>query len=286
MTALSETRSAFHERICEKLLCFSTTEKGRNATNADADNNASKVVGNELAEILGATDGKRLAAQTAGNLFEDLTAEFVREIFVQLPTILPGRWNIEREKSRSPLVIARYSQYEHLSEVYEASKDNPELASVLGRDYSVASDVVVFRERLADEVLNESGEIVGEENLGSDHLRQSSGKAPYLHASISCKWTMRSDRAQNTRTEALDLIRKRKGRVPHIVAVTAEPLPSRLSSLCLGTGDLDCVYHVALPELRQAVVKLDQSEALELLDLMVEGKRLKDIADLPLDLVL
>lgn len=34
---------------------------------------------------------------------------------------------------------------------------------------------------------------------------------PYDHASISAKFTMRSDRAQNSRTEALNLIRNRKG---------------------------------------------------------------------------
>ncbi|MBO9364254.1 MAG: restriction endonuclease, partial [Roseiflexus sp.] len=63
-----------------------------------------------------------------------------------------------------------------------------------------------------------------------------------LHASISRKWTIRSDRSQNIRTEAMNLIRNRKGHTPHIVAVTAEPLPTRIASLALGTGDLDCVY--------------------------------------------
>ncbi len=286
MTKLSETRTNYHRRLCEKLLVFVTTEKGRNATNADADNSASKEVANILAEELGAADGKRLPAQTAGNEFEDLTADFVRNSFDQTPQLLVGDWEVEREKSRSPMVIARYSQYAHLAEVYEATKDNPGLAAVLGRDYSVASDVVVFRSRLEDEFINQHSNFIDQSQVGADHLRSRSGKAPYLHASISCKWTMRSDRAQNTRTEALDLIRKRKGRVPHIVCITGEPLPSRLSSLCLGTGDLDCVYHVALPELRSAVTQLGQSEASELLELMIEGGRLKDIADLPLDLVL
>ena len=45
-------------------------------------------------------------------------------------------------------------------------------------------------------------------------------------------------RSQNTRTEDLNLIRNRKGRLPHVVAVTAEPLPMRIASLALGTGDL------------------------------------------------
>jgi hypothetical protein len=112
---------------------------------------------------------------------------------------------------------------------------------------------------------------------------------PILHASISTKWTMRSDRAQNTRTEALNLIRNRKGRLPHVMAVTAEPLPSRLASIATGTGDVDCVYHVALYELVQAVEaeKGKNGEKMkQKLAVMIEGKRLKDISDLPLDLMM
>lgn len=98
---------------------------------------------------------------------------------------------------------------------------------------------------------------------------------------------MRSDRAQNSRTEALNLIRNRKGHLPHIMVVTGEPLPSRLASLALGTGDLDCVYHFALYELMDAVKeygKQGREDIIETLENLVEGKRLKDISDLPLDL--
>lgn len=105
-----------------------------------------------------------------------------------------------------------------------------------------------------------------------------------IHASVSCKWTLRSDRAQNARSEALNLIRNRKGRVPHIVSITAEPLPGRIASLALGTSDLDCVYHFALPELIRVVTKEAYPDAYEMLRTLVEGKRLRDIADLPLDM--
>jgi hypothetical protein len=105
-----------------------------------------------------------------------------------------------------------------------------------------------------------------------------------LHASVSCKWTIRSDRAQNTRTEALNMMRNRKGHLPHIVVVTGEPLPSRIASIALGTGDIDCVYHFALPELIATVDELDIPDSQEMVRIMVEGKRLKDISDLPLDL--
>lgn len=135
--------------------------------------------------------------------------------------------------------------------------------------------------------------LVTEETPGSVRLtnianrsRTANKAQPFLHASISCKLTMRSDRAQNSRAEALNLIRNRKGRVPHIAVVTAEPLPSRLSSLALGTGDLDCVYHAALPELIAAVNSVGSDDSRESLRIMVDGKRLRDISDLPLDLAI
>ena len=95
---------------------------------------------------------------------------------------------------------------------------------------------------------------------------------------------MRSDRSQNSRTEALNLIRNRKGGLPHIVTVMAEPMPSRISSVALGTGDIDCTYHFALYELQRAVAEVGSQDAQEMLHIMVEGGRLKDISDLPLDL--
>jgi hypothetical protein len=66
--------------------------------------------------------------------------------------------------------------------------------------------------------------------------------------------------------------------------VTAEPLPTRIAAIALGTGDLDCVYHFALPELKQALLELDNEDQLDMLNLMVDGMRLRDISDLPFDL--
>lgn len=58
----------------------------------------------------------------------------------------------------------------------------------------------------------------------------------------------------------------------------------RLASMALGTGDIDCVYHFAIYELQAALKELGPNDASDLLSVMVEGKRLKDISDLPLDL--
>ena len=106
---------------------------------------------------------------------------------------------------------------------------------------------------------------------------------PILHTSVSCKWTIRSDRAHNTKTETLNLIRHRKGKTPHIVAVVAESLPTRIASIALGTGDIDCVYHFALAELDRAVQHCDFEAQMDMLATLIQGRRLRDISDLPFE---
>lgn len=82
----------------------------------------------------------------------------------------------------------------------------------------------------------------------------------------------------------MNLIRNRKGHLPYIVVVTGGALPSRLASLSLGTGNIDCVYHFVLYELVNTVEELKDENAMKMLNLLISGKRLKDISDLPLDL--
>ncbi|EMU6176122.1 restriction endonuclease, partial [Escherichia coli] len=118
-------------------------------------------------------------------------------------------------------------------------------AAALGSDYTISPDIIVEREPECDQVINSPELLVDDSVTRMSALRSSNGGKPILHASISCKWTIRSDRAQNARSEALNLIRNRKGNLPHVMVVTAEPTPSRLASIALGTGDIDCVYHFA-----------------------------------------
>lgn len=154
-------------------------------------------------------------------------------------------------------------------------------------DYMVAPDIVIARGLCEDAEINAPAPFVDAQTCLKTDIRKSNGGQPLMHASVSAKWTMRSDRAQNSRTEALNLIRNRKGHLPHIVVVTGEPLPSRLASLALGTGDIDCVYHFALYELLEAVREFSKDgreDIVEQLESLIDGKRLKDISDLPLDL--
>lgn len=278
----SQARKDFHASLLKTTL----TINDRNIpSNADGSNRSSIAIARGIAEILKAeTIAERLAGQTSGNQFEGICANFVKETFVDLGHLRPGRWDIHQVSGRNRLEIARYEQYAHLVALDRASRSDPELAAALGSDYTITPDIVVVRELESDRAINEYCDLVDGSVSTLASLRESNGGYPLLHASISCKWTIRSDRAQNARSEALNLMRNRKGKLPNIMVVTAEPTPSRLASIALGTGDIDCVYHFALYELQETLRELDMYDALDMLAVMVDGKRLKDISDLPLDL--
>jgi hypothetical protein len=104
-------------------------------------------------------------------------------------------------------------------------------------------------------------------------VKTASGLPP-LHAAISCKGTIRSDRVQNIRHECLQMIRHRRGRQPHLVTVTAEPLPSRLASIARGTGEVDAVYHVAFDAVNASVTENANAEQQEAWREVVGQRRL------------
>ncbi len=285
---IAEERCKYHNRLLnEGVLSVSSANI---PSNADKDSKLSVSIALGIIELLKSeqhhhvSTGQKIKGQTSGALFEQLTMEFIKETFPKLSNLRPGEWEIKKLGNRNQIKTSQFAQYEHLAYLNELSKVNSELSAALGNDYMVAPDVVIYRQLCDDSVINSDGEVVDQNVCTYADLRKRNGGKPILHASISAKFTMRSDRAQNSRTEALNLIRNRKGRLPHIVVVTAEPLPSRLASLALGTGDIDCVYHFALYELIQAVDVVGNDDSKELMKTLVNGKRLKDISDLPLDL--
>jgi len=281
---LARERAAFHAALLrDGILAVDATGV---ASNADKGSTASKAYAAHIAASLRAEVGSpKLAGQTAGGGFEQACSDFLGATFPALGHLRPGSWHISKVGGRGEASgVARFEQYAHLVELTEAVRRNPSLQAVLGNGYAIAPDVVVYRDPVSDDEINAPAEIVDGTTAIHASLRSAVQQSPILHAVVSCKWTLRSDRAQNARSEALNLIRNRKGRLPHIAVVTGEPTPTRISSLALGTGDIDCVYHFALPELVRAVGERGADDARELLDMMIEGKRLKDISDLPLDL--
>ncbi len=281
---LARARREFHANLLLSGV-LSINEAGV-ASNADKSQASSRFYAREIAEALKVeTLRERLAGQTSGDGFENAVRTFVAETFPRFHNLRPGHWEVRKVGGRGKSSQASaYEPYTHLDELSAAVEANPQLQAVLGNGYAIAPDVVVSRTPEPDGYINQDEFLVDDTVAERAVIRSRNQQSQILHAVISCKWTLRSDRAQNARSEALNLIRNRKGRLPHIVVVTGEPTPSRLASLALGTGDVDAVYHFALPELLAAVKKMGHPDALQMIEMMVEGKRLKDIADLPLDL--
>lgn len=243
---LSEHREEYHRQICESIVRTKTGRKGAYPNFADGSNSSSIQIATAIIDRLGHPIGSgTVKEQTAGGLFELVTERFVARTFELLKHLRPGKWSYGVKH-----VISDFDQFEHLATIEGIIKRRKELATALGSDYIVKPDIVVARWPVSDDELNQGKVGLDESSrvasLAPLRERNQHVVRPILHASISCKWTIRSDRSQNTRTEALNLIRNRKGPLPHIAAVTAEPLPTRLAALALGTGDLDCVYHFAL----------------------------------------
>jgi hypothetical protein len=298
---LEEFRHEYHKQMCEKIIRNRIINGNEIPDFADKDSRDSVRVAQGIVKRLGwpikTTSKKKLeeeddeerlerketSGQARGGNFEKITKSFIESTFTLLSHLRPGRWMYTTKAK-----ISDFEQYEHLARFTEKIDQYPELISLLGTDYIVLPDIVVARYPVDDAEIN-SNEIIlpGSPNLASLTPFRSGNyphPRPFLHASISCKWTLRSDRAQNARTEALNLIRNRKGNLPHVVAVTGEPLLSRLASLVYGAGDLDCVYHFALREFRETLVEIGDKDDINFMERMIDGKTLRDISDLPFDL--
>ncbi len=282
---IGELREGYHSDLCEQILGY------RNGvlSNADRGSKTSTVIAEEMFGQMDMSPcANPPAEQTIGSKFANITMEFLDRSFQILGHLRPGPWEFSASQRKPG--IARFDQYDHLSLLENLIADMREksVAAAIQGDYLVKPDITISRRPLDDELINSDSVVIAHNSEVAEltPMRTANGPKPTLHASVSCKWTMRSDRAQNSRTEALNLIRNRKGKTPYIVAVTAEPMPTRLASLALGTGDIDCVYHVALVELTSAVEAIQNQDQAEVLDTLVEGKRLRDISDLPFDLTL
>lgn len=277
-------RKKYHQSLLDEGVL--TIDKNGVPSNADKSSKLSVEIASHIANRLMAETQEKTVGQTSGAKFEQVNMEFLANTFPLLQNLRPGKWHITKLGNRNAIKTSSFAQYEHLDYLNRLTAYDRKLAASMGNDYMVAPDVVVYRETVDDAEISESMIFVDDTVCTMSDLRKKNGGLPILHASVSAKWTMRSDRAQNSRTEALNLIRNRKGNLPHIVVVTGEPMPARIASLALGTGDIDCVYHFALYELVEATKEIGAEDALEMLNVLIEGKRLKDISDLPIDLAI
>ena len=282
---LLDLRKEYHRRVCCEIIRIQAGDP-EYPNFADKTNKASRLIAWAIITQLGySRQFDLLKGQTTGGRFEVITCNYLQRSFDQLQHLRPGNW-----RYATGVPISEFDQYEHLAVLERLVENSDELASALGKEYIITPDIVVARYPVTDQEINTTASLLAAEDPVATYTPLRKANNPkaicLLHASISCKWTLRSDRGQNARTEALNLVRHRKGHLPHVVAVTAEPLPTRIASLALGTGDLDCVYHFALPELKNALIESENEDQMDMLETLISGRRLRDISDLPFDLAI
>lgn len=208
------------------LLGWRKTKSGMLPNNADSDNPASIRIAEKVLELLH-IGAQEMYVPPETSMGRPLELAVSRDLKTRVPREDSSRkWIIQADSTQ----ITSFIQYEHLKRVHELVLASPELRTTLGMDYQIKPDITVA---------------LPPRNIG---------ESPFLHAVISCKWTIRSDRVQNIRHEFNQLIHHRRERLPHLITVTAEPLPTRLASIARGTGEVDAVYHIAFDALEHAVV--------------------------------
>lgn len=227
-------------RFVYTLLGFTSSGKPNTADGSSAQ---SVAIAGEVLRLLGITT-LAPGGQAAGAALEDGVRDFLHN---DLRSRLPSRgWDVRKGGA-----ISEFQQYAHLGRLHDLVAEHEALRVEIGEDYLISPDVTVSF------------------NAGLPR--------PVLHAAVSCKFSIRSDRVQNIRHEGVAMIRHRRGRQPHIVVVTSEPLPSRLAAICRGTGEVDGIYHVCLSELEAAVKKVGNDEQKAHLSESVGQGRLYDL---------
>lgn len=298
MTTVVENRDRYIQTICTEIITTKQPSQTQVSANqllpypsfADGDSQSSVAIARCLAQLIGYNEPKRkrhLSVQTTSMRFETATCSFVQNAFDSMYYLRPGRWTY------APYVTAT-NQFEHdgrLAELAPALQDYSAFKATPGRDncFFAGPDIVVSRLPLSDTDIDDVDTAL---SMGGDaalvrslrRVNLSGIPCELMHASISCKWTIRMGDTSAVPSEVFNLIRNRNGRLPHIVLVTAESLPTRLALVALGTVDLDCVYHFALSELSEAVRMVGSADQQDVLELMISERRLRDIADLPFDL--
>ena len=196
---IADARFQFHKRLFETGTL--TINSSGIASNADTSSSGSKAISRRMVDIFAQEQnhtvltGGKISGQTLGKQFELHTMEFLQNTFPHLQSVRPGNWTIMQLGNNSRLQTSDFAQYEHLSYLNALTRENAVLAAALGNDCLVAPDIVVYRDLYEDEEINAGQLLVDSSICRMADIRKANGGRPILHASISAKYTMRSDRA-------------------------------------------------------------------------------------------
>jgi hypothetical protein len=222
----TDLRKLYHENLCKEVIRYKKSNGQIYMNFSDNSSKSSVNIGKGIVKRFNIEISEEdIPGQSKGSAFELITLHYIKSAFDLLQHLHPGSWEYSIQEE-----ISDFVQYSHLAELENFISDNKSLAAMLGQDYIIKSDIIISRNLISDDEINKKQNLIDSTTYANLNLVREVNNPKnqkILHASISCKWTLRSDRSQNTRSEALNLIRNRKGRLPHILAVTAEPMPTR-----------------------------------------------------------
>lgn len=237
---------------------------------SDKNDKGSIELGTIFYEKIGISPHATPPAKAVGNLMAELMSSDLQETFqVDAPHLL-----VEPERS-----FTSFEQFSHLNaarelrgdmavEVVRTVKAIRNISRMTGVEQSLQHKLNEHLDNLQDEVKStedrrrELLDLLGEESLLKLDITVSrempspinpTSPLQHLVAGLSLKWTLRTDRAQDCRSQGSKMAALRRGRMPHFAAVTMEPRPAMLALLGRGSGDIDCVYHLHLPALAAAI---------------------------------
>jgi hypothetical protein len=191
--SIAQLRKEYHQRVCEEIIRLQKDGETFYPNFADRGSKASRAIALGIINRLGFSPNyDRISGQSAGRLFETVTEDFLEKAFALLHNLRPGEWYYS---TQAP--ISDFDQYEHLANLEKIVGQDNELASALGKDYIITPDIVIGRCPVSDEEVNRERTVITAEDALAKFtpLRKVNFEHPrlILHASISCKWTLRSE---------------------------------------------------------------------------------------------
>lgn len=271
--SMPELRRQFHESLCKAPLLEKSAKKDHDLLNIDGEISIRKRIELGILERICNKPHYNMTSKISVNLI------FIKYIEAFLKESLGLREKFPKDtwKLHSGSDISQFEQFRYI----DSAKKEIDKQALHSSNFYILPDIIVSR----SPVYNELGPIDEQQMPISARSANkfSCGREKIIHACISCFWSLQG-KTDLHRMKIFNLIRNRKGHIPHIVAVTGEPTLTRIASLALGTGDIDCVYHFALHELKDTLDEIQDESQLDMYAMLVDGKRLRDISDLPFDL--
>ncbi|MGW1490730.1 NgoMIV family type II restriction endonuclease [Streptomyces sp. NPDC002402] len=237
---------------------------------SDKNDKGSIELGSIFYETIGIPPHATPPTKAVGNLMGELmSADLQKALQLDAPHLA-----VEPERP-----FTSFEQFSHLNAARELRGDMAEgvvrtvnairnFSKVTGLEQTLQHKLIEHLDRIQEEVKStedrrrELLDLLGEESLlrlditvSREIPNAAKPTLPLQHlvAGLSLKWTLRTDRAQDCRSQGSKMAALRRGRMPHFAAVTMEPRPSMLALLGRGSGDVDCVYHLHLPALAAAI---------------------------------